>query len=275
MLSIFRRKLSTDAQQTKHTSYTFGSLEFKCNVCGQACKTEISELGRERASCPVCGSTVRMRAIVHLLSRELYGESLTLPDFPVRPDIRGMGLSDWEGYAVPLAHKLNYINTHYQQEPRLDITDIDPALSGTLDFLISSDVFEHVAPPVSIAFANAAKLLKPGGVMIFTVPYFASGATKEHFPDLHEYEISQKGGRYVLVNVTEDGRKQLYEDLVFHGGEGFTLEMRMFSRSSLLDAFSEAGFNKVKIHHEPDFIHGIYWHEWHEEGGLPITARKR
>jgi len=52
-----------------------------------------------------------MRAIVHLLSTELFGESYILRDFPVRPDIRGIGLSDWDGYAGGLPHKLNYTNT--------------------------------------------------------------------------------------------------------------------------------------------------------------------
>jgi SAM-dependent methyltransferase len=266
-----RNPLCSLASKMRSAFCTFGALEFQCNVCGGACKTKITELTRECPSCPVCGSTVRMRAIIHLLSRELFGESLALPDFPVRQDIKGMGLSDWDRYAAPLTHKLNYINTHYQREPHLDITDIDPALSGSLDFLISSDVFEHVAPPVSVAFANAAKLLKPGGVLIFSVPYVVSGPTLEHFPDLYEYKLSEKDGRHVLQNVTKDGRNQTYEDLIFHGGEGFTLQMRIFSLSPLLDAFSEAGFDRVMIHREPDFLHGIYWHE---EWALPITARK-
>ena len=38
---------------------------------------------------------------------------LALPDFPVHPEIKGVGLSDWDGYAIPLKHKLGYENTFY------------------------------------------------------------------------------------------------------------------------------------------------------------------
>ncbi|MGH9903496.1 MAG: hypothetical protein ACRD68_16940, partial [Pyrinomonadaceae bacterium] len=79
-----------------------------------------------------------------MLSTELFGESLALTDFPERRDISGIGMSDWDGYAAPLALKLGYQNTYYHQEPKLDITSIEPALESTLDFIISSDVFEHV-----------------------------------------------------------------------------------------------------------------------------------
>jgi SAM-dependent methyltransferase len=112
-----------------------------------------------------------MRAMIHLLSQALFGRGIALFDFPIRKDIRGIGLSDWIGYAAPLAQKLNYTNTFYHQEPRLDITDIDPSLEETLDFLIATDVFEHIAPPISVAFENSHKLLKPTGVFILTVPY--------------------------------------------------------------------------------------------------------
>jgi hypothetical protein len=42
---------------------------------------------------------------------ELFGQNLTLANFPVRKDIRGVGLSDWLGYAIPLAKKFDYTNT--------------------------------------------------------------------------------------------------------------------------------------------------------------------
>jgi len=141
------------------SSNDFGALYYRCNICGKGFKSKAAELSREVASCMNCGSSVRMRSIMHVLSMELFGKSLSLSQFPVRPDIAGLGLSDWEGYAIPLSKKLNYKNTFYHQEPRMDITSTDPQYEGTVDFLIASDVFEHIPPPVSLAFQNAYKLM--------------------------------------------------------------------------------------------------------------------
>ena len=57
---------------------------------------------------------------------------------------------------------------------------------GTYDFILSSDVFEHVAPPVERAFEEAFRLLKPNGFLCITVPSVADD-TVEYYPDLHEY----------------------------------------------------------------------------------------
>ncbi len=179
-------------------------------------------------------------------------------------------MSDWDGYAILLARKFNYRNTYYHQEPKFDITCFDPSLEGTFDFIISSDVFEHVPPPVSKAFENARKLLKPRGVLIFTVPYSKDEKTVEHFPELYDYRITETNGHYILRNVTRNGVRQTFDELVFHGGHGATLEMRLFSELSLLEEFRKAGFDKVKIYKDDDLAHGIQWsHDW----SLPISAR--
>ena len=52
----------------------------------------------------------------------------------------------------------------------------------------------------------------------------------------------------MLINKTCEGRHQLFEDLVFHGGRGSTLEMRVFSKTSLIGAIKNAGFSEVKVH---------------------------
>lgn len=249
----------------------FGLLLYQCNICGWACKTRISELGREKQSCVFCGSTVRFRALIHLLSVELFGKSLAIKDFPETENIVGIGMSDWSAYASPLEKKVRYTNTFYHQEPKLDITSVPSSLEGTLDFVISSDVFEHVPPPVSRAFENTYKLLKPGGVFIFTVPYTKEAHTKEHFPELYEYTLIKENGRHILKNRKKDGTEEVFSDLVFHGGPGSTLEMRVFSEASLLEELEKAGFKEVKIRKEPYFERGIYWHD---DWSLPVTARK-
>jgi hypothetical protein len=249
-------------------------LIFQCNICGHPSKTPLPELQRESVSCFVCGSTPRWRSVIHVLSTELFGVSLALPDFPIRKEMIGLGLSDWAGYASRLEDKLGYTNTFYHQEPVLDIVKIDERRRHSADFLISSEVFEHVEPPVSRAFVNARQLLKPGGVLLLTVPYAPENllpATIEHFPDLHEYTVSQdEAGCYVLTNRTKDGDIQTFDKLVFHGGDGATLEMRLFAENDLLNQLTAAGFSRVTVYREPAFKYGIYWPQpW----SLPIAAR--
>jgi SAM-dependent methyltransferase len=250
-----------------------GTLAFRCNICGGDCQTDLTNLRRETISCNICGSTTRRRAIIRALTAELFGESLALPDIPERRDIKGLGMTDWEDYAPKLAEKFDYRNTFYHKEPKLDISDAELAgnLIDSSDFIISSDVFEHVVPPISRAFKNAWKILRPGGVFILTVPYAPVPKTIEHFPDLNDFTLIEKDNSYVLRNVTESGAIQEFEQLVFHGGPGSVLEMRVFGEEDLLQHLRDAGFEDTKVYRTPDFLHGVWWPEsW----SLPISARK-
>ena len=216
-----------------------------------------------------------MRSIVQVLTTELFGRSMSISEIaPPRPDIVGIGMSCWDGYAVPLAHRIGYTNTYYHQPPLLDITDIDPSMEGTLDFVISTDVYEHVAPPVSLAFTNTKRLLKPDGVFVFSVPFSHPGGemhpTQEHFPNLFKYEIIEADGKFTLKNTTRSGEVEHFDNLVFHGGPGTTLEMRVFSEWSLLAELEQAGFQEVTIYSDSDLPHGIYWkNKW----SVPVSAR--
>lgn len=243
---------------------------FRCNICGRRNKVGTERFAREETSCP-CNSTVRLRALVHVLSRELFGESYAIPDMPKRKDLVGVDMSGAATYSARLPARLGYINTYLHKPPRLDITDPDPQWLGGCDFVISSDVFEHVAPPVGRAFENAMRLLKPGGVFVLTVPYTKAGTTIEHFPELHDYRIETHDGKRILLNTTADGRQQTFDQLVFHGGEGETLEMRVFSEAGVLAELQRAGFTEIRIHGEPCLEYGILWRD---DWSLPITARR-
>jgi SAM-dependent methyltransferase len=245
-------------------------LRFRCNLCGSRCSMPESSLTREQPTCR-CGSSVRLRALIHVLSLELFGESLEISDFPRSPDIIGLDMSGAATYAGLLAGRLGYTNTFLHKPPFLDITDPDSRWLGQCDFVMSSDVFEHVAPPVGCAFDNVLRLLKPEGVFVFTVPYAKTGETVEHFPELHDYRLEVRDGKRVLVNRTVDGRAQHFDHLVFHGGEGETLEMRVFSESGVLGELHRAGFSDIRVHHEPCHEHGILWQQ---DWSLPISARR-
>jgi SAM-dependent methyltransferase len=244
---------------------------FVCNICGerQAFKPQGADW-REAPSCTGCGSSVRMRSIVHCVTEGVLGRSAVLDQLsPSR--LKGAGLSDWEGYAARLAKAFDYTNTFYHQEPRLDICSPGSDWRGRCDFLISTDVFEHVPPPSQQAFNNSFEILKPGGLLVMTVPYGDNPETIEHYPALASYAVVELGGEYAVVTRSTDGRFTLDDAPVFHGGPGSTLEMRMFSRTAVVDQLAAAGFVDIKVHGEPVPEWGIFPPHHH---GLPITARR-
>jgi hypothetical protein len=247
-------------------------IAFTCNICGSPNRVERESLEREKPSCASCGSSVRTRGLVHALAMELFGVSLTLADFPRVRSLRGIGLSDASHYAELLAGKLDYRNTFYAREPRLDIANPPTDEFGKYDFLIASEVFEHVVAPVEVAFQNAFHLLMPNGVLLLTVPYSLQPATTEHFNGLQEFGLAQVGDRTVLVNRSAAGDLEAFDNLIFHlGGEGPSLEMREFSESGLRSGLAAAGFSEVRFYTEDCHAFGVIRSgSW----SLPVAARK-
>jgi SAM-dependent methyltransferase len=225
-----------------HLQYKRIMLSFICNIC--SCANEISseaELHRDQPSCSGCGSNVRFRWTIHALSLALFGKSLLVKEFPEASDVRGIGLSDEPLYASVLASKLRYINTFLHREPRFDLKDPACGESASLDFILATEVFEHIPPPVQPAFDNLARVLKPGGFVVFSTPWRPLGHTVEYFPNLNSWTVTQLDEKYVLVNKTRSNRFEVFEDLTFHGGMGHTLEMRLFSQPDLTQNFRRAG----------------------------------
>jgi len=153
---------------------------FTCNICGA--DNEVEQFASEPATC-ACGSNVRLRGLIRLLSIELFGRSLPLPGFPKMKAIRGLGMSDKDCYNGLLAEKFDYTNTFYDREPRLDFTESHPELAGQYDFILSADVLEHIAPPVERAFEETRRILKPHGFLGITVYCNPEDRLREHFPE--------------------------------------------------------------------------------------------
>jgi len=247
-------------------------MDFICNVCGKQ-NTGVEEFAREVENCSGCLSTVRIRALVYALSLELFGTPLQLRDFPVLKGLRGLGMTDSESYARLLAEKFDYKNTFFDREPKLDITNISTSDEGAFDLLISSEVFEHVRPPIERALENAFRLLGPNGVLILTVPYHLDDwPSIEHFPHLADAALAHLRSGPVLVNRTVEGEMQVFDQLVFHGGSGSTLEMRTFNESALRGALLAAGFTDLQVYGQDYPAFGIHHTEsW----SLPVVARKQ
>ena len=133
----------------------------------------------------------------------------------------------------------------FWSEVRFDVTSPEQGVAPA-DFLIASEVFKHVPPPVGAAFSDAFNALKPGGLLLLTVPFDRRlKQTIEHFPDLHDYKVVRRKApliwrresrprRFDLIDLTADGREQRFADVRMHGGAGLTLEMRVFALGDVI-----------------------------------------
>lgn len=245
-------------------------MGYHCNLCGHyQADLQPQLIWREGSSCNNCHSTPRFRAMGYLVSKAMLGRGAVLADLPERKDIIGCGMSDSDNYASHLNRIFSYTNTFYHQEPYLDIASpvVKDEWRDNFDFIVSSDVFEHVAPPVLRAFQNTYSLLRPGGTFIFSMPYY-DALSQEHFPDLHNYEIREENGDFILDNTRQDGSHGIYKGLIFHGGPGTVLEMRKISKTEMIACLEKAGFVDIEFCHHVE-EHGIFNHY-----PLPLTARK-
>jgi SAM-dependent methyltransferase len=252
-------------------------LSFVCYVCASTIETiEPEAIDRETAICPVCGSNTRCRALAYLAGVALFDARDSVAAWPVRRDIKAYGVSDWPPFAKYFSPKISYTNTqfdrsHFSTHPMLDITNPRTDWANTADLVICSEVLEHVEPPVERAFTGLAALLKPGGYLVFSVPY-GFGDTVEHFPELFKWTLEGRDDRRVLVNVTRDGRTQRFDNLRFHGGGANVLEMRIFGLPSIERHLDEAGFARPTIMDYDILDRGIrFANPW----SLPILAQKR
>jgi 2-polyprenyl-3-methyl-5-hydroxy-6-metoxy-1,4-benzoquinol methylase len=117
---------------------------------------------------------------------------------PIRKDILDIGMSDRIGYANLLNKKFSYENTFCDYEPKLDIMNLAEKHLCKYNFVIFTEVFEHILPPLQHAFDDLFRLLKPSGCLVFSVPYTSTAKTIEHFPGPRDYEILNFRGTKII-----------------------------------------------------------------------------
>jgi SAM-dependent methyltransferase len=202
--------------------------QFNIGFC-PICATSVafirkSDWLRDNYRCLYCNSIPRQRAIITILERA----------FPNWRDLRihesspGGPSSDkltreCKDYSASQFFPSVPLGTYHdgvrcENLERLTFGD------GTFDLVVTQDVFEHVMNP-GPAFSEIARVLKPGGAHVFTVPYFfwkktlvravasPDGIKYLEPPDYHGNPIDDKGS---LV-VTEWG-PELIEQIYSNSG---------------------------------------------------------
>ncbi len=147
--------------------YLTGTRLRRCRCCERLSLIVSLSPGDEVKRCLNCGANLRYEMLAEEIRKlDLAGRTVVEldPSSPLRPLLLRAG---------------RYVRTYYSPSQaagsvrpdgarREDVTDLSFG-DGSVDLIVSSDVLEHV-PDLQRAFAETARVLKPGGVHLFTVP---------------------------------------------------------------------------------------------------------
>jgi SAM-dependent methyltransferase len=154
----------------------------RCPICDDAPAQFTAEYAwfRDHLLCSGCQSIPRERALFRVL-RDLYQEWAGLSIHESSPGGRGASLK--------LAKVPGYSSSQFM--PHVARGETDPATGfrcedleamtfpdASFDLFVTQDVMEHVFDPAQ-AFREIARVLKPGGAHIFTVPIVNKGRPSE------------------------------------------------------------------------------------------------
>lgn len=188
---------------------------------------------RERLECPFCRMNNRQRLIATLVKQELSerrGHQVYFME-QVTP------IFEWAS-ATFKQHQLvgsEYLGHEYEGGATIDgirHEDIENLSfdSAQFDLIVSNDVFEHVPDPAK-AFGECARVLKPGGLMLATIPFNSDA------------DVSACRARL------NNGRVEHILPPVFHGNPVSEEGALVFTDFGwdLISCMKDAGFSEVMV----------------------------
>lgn len=259
MTGMFEAYAGFDAWRSAATvmpSTTIGSPAAQgfpgaCQVCGSAAGFQVDEATaqgggslRESLACRECGCNARQRAAAALLLQAVGGarrprvyatEQASPFHVALRHRVRGLRGSE---FVASLLQRLRLSLWLWRQGAfewvrREDVAALSFG-DGCFDAVVSLDVLEHVSD-FSAALGEFARVLRPGGTLVLTVPFYADRIESRR-----------------LAAVAPDGSIEHLQPPEYHGdplGSG-VLCFHHFGWD-LLDAMRAAGFataEAVRVH---------------------------
>lgn len=202
-----------------------------CNICGNESTFILRENEREGWLCSNCSASSRHRAVVYVLGKCTETGPLPLAAWHGSKLIHILESSGRGSYPMMLKEKFTYYNTEYRanaagaQESSRRYADFQHLAyqDGQFDYVIATDVFEHIRDDEK-ALREVFRVLKTDGVFIMTVPYH------------HDWEKT-------LIRVKPEGDKDIFLlPPEYHGGGGQTLAYRTYGRD-LLERLKDQGYS--------------------------------
>ncbi len=225
-----------------------GALQGRCQVCCAIARFTIDPPGnastREGLNCSACGCNARQRAATALLldaigsksHPRVYATEQASPlHIALRRRMRGLRGSE---FVASVTRRLRLSQWLWRQGVfewihREDVTALSFG-DAQLDAVVTLDVLEHV-PDFATALREFARVLRPGGTLVLTVPFYADRVESRR-----------------LATVRPDGGVEHHQPPEYHGdplGSG-VLCFHHFGWD-LLDAMRAAGFETaeaVRVH---------------------------
>ena len=169
-------------RQIRSVAYRYPK-RVRCNVCGWAGRSLVSDSWHPNTICPRCCSQVRHRLLFAALQRhpelnieQLVGGKRVLHFAPER---------FFPSYLKPAAEE--YVTADYVKKRsldlQLDMCDLSSLANESFDLVIACDVLEHV-PNDEVALGELRRILSANGWAILTVPQVDDMPTKREDPSI-------------------------------------------------------------------------------------------
>lgn len=199
---------------------------------------------RENFKCSGCNASLRYREQATTLLEVLGGRNRSVVELVASEPFRSLDIYE-PGFKGPfrglLGRLAGYVDSYYAHDPPrgqaldgLRCEDLEKLTfpDGSFDLVLSSDIFEHVRHPW-VAFGEVGRVLRPGGLHVFTVPM--------NWPlpsiTVSRVDVSGEKDAHVLPPVYHGSPHAIEPSLVYND---FGLD--------LPDRLREVGFRTV-VHH--------------------------